>query len=105
VAYCVALATFGTPDDADLLTAYLDRYLQRPDLDYDQAIALGALVYIDLNLGTDQAGRFLVSEGLWEQWLQGRPGGRRAEGIATYLSLMRRLCAFAEECAELRPRV
>lgn len=35
-AYCIALAAFGTPADTDLLTAYLDRYLARPDLDYDQ---------------------------------------------------------------------
>ncbi|MET9387899.1 DUF6000 family protein [Streptomyces sp. NPDC002928] len=104
LAYCVALATFGTPDDADLLTAYLDRYLQRPDLDYDQAVALGALLYIDLNIGAHQAGRFLAPEGLWDQWLQGRSGGQCAEGTATYLSLIRRLCAFAEECAELHPR-
>lgn len=29
--YCVALTAFGTPADADLLAAYLDRYLLRPD--------------------------------------------------------------------------
>lgn len=58
LAYCVALATFGTPDDADLLTAYLDRYLPRADLAYDQPVALGALQYIDLNLG-GQPGRAL----------------------------------------------
>lgn len=35
----MVLATFGTADDAALLTAYLDHYLARPDLDYDQGVA------------------------------------------------------------------
>jgi hypothetical protein len=104
LAYCVALASFGTPDDADLLANYLDRYLQRPDLDYDQAVAMGALLYIDLNIGADRAGPFLVSEGLWDQWLEGRSGGQRTGGTASFVSLIRRLCAFVEECAGLRLR-
>lgn len=103
LAYCVALATFGTPDDAVLLTAYLDRHLERFDLAYDQAVVLGALQYIDLNIGARHASRFLAPEGLWHQWLQGRTDGWRVDGLATYLSLIRRLCAFAEECTELRP--
>ncbi|MGW3171012.1 DUF6000 family protein [Streptomyces sp. NPDC001153] len=36
-AYCVMLAIFATPADADLLVAYFDRYLLCLDLDYDQA--------------------------------------------------------------------
>lgn len=104
LAYCVALASFGTPDDADQLTAYLDRYLRRPDLDYDQSVAMGALLYIDLNLGDNKAARFLAPDGLWHQWLERRSGGHRTNDPATYLSLIRRLCAFADECAELRPK-
>ncbi|MFD5313771.1 DUF6000 family protein [Streptomyces ardesiacus] len=103
LAYCVALASFGTPDDADHLATYLDRYLRRPDLDYDQLVAMGALLYIDLNLGGHRAARYLAPDGLWHQWLQGRPNRQHANASATYLSLIRRLCAFADECAELRP--
>ncbi|MCG0286734.1 DUF6000 family protein [Streptomyces sp. PSAA01] len=55
LAYCVALARFGTPRDADLLAAHLDRCLRRPDLAYDQTLAMGAFLFIDLNLGGDQA--------------------------------------------------
>jgi len=33
----------GTDADADLLAAYLDRYLCRPDLAYDRSIVMGAL--------------------------------------------------------------
>ncbi|MEU6606566.1 DUF6000 family protein [Streptomyces shenzhenensis] len=102
LAYCVALASFGTPRDADLLAAYLDRYLRRPDLAYDQTVAMGALVFIDQNFGGDQAARFLGSGGLWQQWLQDASHMQRTTDPATYLSLIRRLCAFVDECAEAR---
>ena len=102
LAYCVTLASFGTPHDADLLAAYLDRYLRRPDLAYDQTVAMGALVFTDLNLGSDQAARFLGSGGLWQQWLQDASHMQRTADPATYLSLIRRLCAFVDECAEAR---
>lgn len=60
-AYCAALASFGTARDADLLAAYLDRYLHRPDLAYDQPTAMGALAYIDSVLHSDRASHFLQS--------------------------------------------
>lgn len=50
LAYCVALASFGTPRDTDLPAAYLDRYLRRPDLAYDQTVAMSAPLFIDLRL-------------------------------------------------------
>ncbi|MFE7974549.1 DUF6000 family protein [Streptomyces shenzhenensis] len=102
LAYCVALASFGTRRDADLLAAYLDRYLRRPDFAYDQTVAMSALVFIDLNLGGDRAARFLVSGGLWQQWLQDASHMQRTTDPATYLSLIRQLCAFVDECAEAR---
>ncbi|WP_327434634.1 DUF6000 family protein [Streptomyces sp. NBC_01236] len=102
LAYCVTLASFGTPRDADLLAAYLDRYLRRPDLAYDQTVAMGALVFIDLNLGGDQASRFLGPGGLWQQWLQDASHMQRTADPVTHLSLIRRLCAFVDECAEAR---
>jgi hypothetical protein len=100
LAYCVTLASFGTPHDADLLAAYLDRCLRRPDLAYDQTAAMGALVFTDLNPGSDQAARFLGSGGLWQQWLQDASHMQRTADPATDLSLIRRLCAFVDECAE-----
>ena len=66
--YCVALARLGTTEDAEILTAYLDRYLRRPDLHYDQHWALGALQNIDAELATNHAAQFVQPEGLWHQW-------------------------------------
>ncbi|MFJ2094541.1 DUF6000 family protein [Streptomyces sp. NPDC087901] len=99
-AYCVALAGFGTPRDAGLLGAYLDRYLRRPDLAYDQVVVMGALISTDLNLGDDQAARFLGPGGMWEQWLHDAPHMQPTVDPATCLSPIRRLCAFVDECAE-----
>ncbi|WP_281292901.1 DUF6000 family protein [Streptomyces alboniger] len=62
-AYCIALATFRPPPDADLLTAYLNRYLACPDLGYDQTSALGTLLHLDTAQGTDHAARFLTPVG------------------------------------------
>ncbi|MEV1048679.1 DUF6000 family protein [Streptomyces sp. NPDC049916] len=104
LAYCVALASFGTARDADLFAAYLDRYLRRPDLGYDQAIVMSALQFVDLNLRGDQAVRFLGPGGLWQQWLQDAPHMQaHLDPTPSFLSLIRRLCAFVDECAE--PRV
>ncbi|GHF07293.1 hypothetical protein E5082_14520 [Streptomyces griseoluteus] len=103
VAYSVTLASFGTARDADLLAAYLDRYLRRPDLPYDQTVVMGALQFIDLNLGGGQADRFREPGGLWQQWLQDAPHTQAAwDPAPSNLSLIRRLCAFVDECAEAR---
>jgi hypothetical protein len=97
-AYCVALATFGTSADADLLVTYLDRYLRRPDLHYDQEAALGALLLLDAKLGADQAARFLAPHGLWQQWIDGPPSKNRA-APDSYRKFIGRLCACADEAA------
>ncbi|WP_326790147.1 DUF6000 family protein [Streptomyces sp. NBC_00151] len=68
-AYCFALARFGTQADAEILTAYLDHYLPRTDLRYDQPAALGALLRLDAHLGTHHAARFTEPDALWDQWV------------------------------------
>jgi hypothetical protein len=102
LSYCVALAGFGTARDADLVAAYLDRYLRRPDLAYDQPVAMGALQFVDLNLGHGRADRFREPGGLWRQWLKDAPHMKGdPDPSPHYLSLVRRLCAFVDECAEM----
>lgn len=68
--YCFALARLGTHADAEILTAYLDRYLPRADLRYDQPDALGALLRLDVRLGTHHTDRFTQPDGLWDRWVQ-----------------------------------
>ncbi|MFG2358635.1 DUF6000 family protein [Streptomyces sp. NPDC048521] len=101
-AYCVTLASFGTPRDSELLVAYLDRYLRRPDLAYDQTAAMAALLFIDLNAQGDQAARFLGPGALWQQWLQDAPHMRGVtDPSPSSLSHIRQLCAFVDECADM----
>ncbi len=92
--YCFALARFGTEKDVQLLVAYLDRYLPRTDLSYDQAEALGALQFIDVKLGTHYAARFLQEGGLWHRWA--RPESRLA-APPLLLRDISELCALADE--------
>ncbi|MEV8340523.1 DUF6000 family protein [Streptomyces niveus] len=99
-AYCVALASFGTAEDADLLAAYLDRYLRLPDLAYDQPTAMGALAYTDSVVHSDRAGHFLQEGGLWRQWFQAAPHMHGDDGISTYLGGVRLACAVIDECAD-----
>src|ERR1041384_2314278 len=66
--FCFALARFGTYEDARALVDYLDLYLQRPDLQYDQPWALGALLCLDGRHGTYEASRFLGEGGAWYTW-------------------------------------
>ncbi|WP_436788544.1 DUF6000 family protein [Yinghuangia sp. YIM S10712] len=92
--YCVALATFGTVADADLLCAYLDRYLRRPDLRYDQEFAIGALLHLDSRSTTDRVSRFAGEGGLWEQWI-----GEPTIDPHSYGRIVGQFCAFASESA------
>lgn len=69
--YCLALARLGTRADSEILTAYLDRYLPRTDLHYDQPAALGALLRLDAQLGTHFADRFTEPDGPWHHWVKG----------------------------------
>ncbi|MEU5770293.1 DUF6000 family protein [Streptomyces asoensis] len=98
-AYCVALATFGTSADVAPLVAYLDCYLPRLDLYYDQPAALGALLLLDAKLGADHAARFLAPNGLWQQWIDGPPGKDR-DAPDSYGEFIGQLCAFADEAAK-----
>ncbi|TXS48817.1 DUF6000 family protein [Streptomyces sp. t39] len=102
-AYCVTFATFATDADADLLAAYLDRYLRRPDLYYDQPAAMGALLHLDDGLGAGRAARFLTPDGLWQQWMDGPPRKRHHTTPDNYRQAVRELCALVDESARHRP--
>jgi Family of unknown function (DUF6000) len=92
--YCYALASFGTPEDAALLVAYLDRYLPQTQLRYDQPWALGALLHIDGRLGTRHATSFMTPNGLWQRWAD--TGYGTPPEPEDYRRLIADLCALAE---------
>lgn len=83
--YCFALARFGTGADAEILSAYLDRYLQA-GVHYNQDWAYGALLHLDASLGTEHATRFA---GPWQQWA----GANRVD-VTDQRERMDTLCAL-----------
>ncbi|MFI8952236.1 DUF6000 family protein [Streptomyces sp. NPDC053750] len=97
-AYCVALAKSGSAADAELLSAYLDRYLSRPGLDYDQALVLGTLLYLDEMRGSKYTTRFTAPGGPRDRWLEVRAVA--APDPQYCRQAMQRLCAFVDETAE-----
>ncbi|MEV4319755.1 DUF6000 family protein [Actinocrispum sp. NPDC049592] len=93
-AFCFALVRFGTRQDIGLLTEYLDRYLARPELKYDQVWALAALMYLDNWLGAQESARFLAEGGPWQRWAGDDPP--MEPSIA--LTITTDAAVFAEEC-------
>ncbi len=90
--YCSALASFGTPQDAAVLTQYLDHYLPQAQLRYDQPWALGALLHIDERL-RNNAARFMVHNGPWQRWAEATHG--TPPDPHAYRRLIDDLCALA----------
>jgi hypothetical protein len=87
--YCVALAEFNTPQGLTYLKKYLEYFLTRPDLDYDQADAMGALAYLDTVNHTKQFDAFLP---LWNSYVAAK---------AWKPNLQDGVISFAEEMAVL----
>ncbi|SFR35206.1 hypothetical protein SAMN04488005_0778 [Yoonia tamlensis] len=76
--YCLALASFESVSARTFLIQYLDYYLQRTDLDFDQGSALGALAYLDPILGSDILSELIPAYYLWQQH---RPHRSAAENV------------------------
>lgn len=98
--YCTALARLGTGQDAVLLRRYLDQALLLPrpvDEDNDghcQRHAMGALLYLDVVLGTGYAQPLLTPGGLWEQW-SGEQGADSAGSLEAERETVAQSVAFA----------
>jgi len=58
-AYCVALASFNSAEAISFLDKYLDYYLKRTELWFDQAEAMAALAFLDRINRTSTAARHM----------------------------------------------
>ncbi|MGW4528252.1 DUF6000 family protein [Amycolatopsis sp. NPDC004378] len=101
-AYCMALTCLGTEADAAHLIAYLDRYLLRPDLNYDQPEALGALLCLDEALGAGHTTRFIEPHGHWWQFCAALPAGAWVPSLQDAQRSIHQMCALAKESALTR---
>lgn len=72
--YALAFAVFGSERAQDYLKAYLEYYLKRPELWYDQADALAALHLMD----SAEAATYLAS---WQSFIVDKPNHRLEDTI------------------------
>jgi hypothetical protein len=80
-AYCAALARFNTPSAIGYISEYLDYYLGQPDLWFDQATALAALIHLDRRNGTSRATAF---EAPWRIFVRNKPRWDLASTVASF---------------------
>lgn len=67
--YCLALASFATEESIDYLKQYLDYYLEKKDLYFDQGEALAALWYLDKGAASayqDKWQAFVTDRSNWD---------------------------------------
>ncbi len=87
--YCVALAEFNAPQSLTYLKTYLEYYLTRPDLDYDQSDAMGTPAYLDTVNHTKHFDAFLPA---WNSYVDAK---------AWKPNLQNGVISFSEEIAVL----
>jgi hypothetical protein len=87
--YCVALAHFNTSESAGFLIEYLNYYLTRSDLWYDQGEAMAAVAYLDGCHGTHHLASMMAR---WETFVADKP----------YWDLERAIAGFARRMAQVR---
>lgn len=93
--YCVALAEFNTPVGLEYLRRYLMYYLTRPDLDFDQDDAMGAIAWLDGQNGTRMYESFLP---LWQTFVDAKSWKPNLEkSVALFADEMRALREFREK--------
>jgi hypothetical protein len=83
--YCIALASFNTKAATEFLCKYLDYYLSRPDLFFDQGDAMGALAYLDTVNQTQNLGRFIPS---WEKFVADKSNWDLTRSIESFAKQM-----------------
>ncbi|BCM88856.1 hypothetical protein IAD21_00698 [Abditibacteriota bacterium] len=69
-AYCLTLTSLGNAAAAETLATYLDYYLNRPDLYFDQGEAMAALLYLDERMGTNRA---VSLANVWQLFVRDKP--------------------------------
>lgn len=68
-AYCLALARFNTPRALAFVREYLDYYLEKPDLDFEQGDAMAALSHLDGENGTSVLQEY---DARWRRFTKGK---------------------------------
>lgn len=68
--YCKVFASFNLPKCVDYLNQYLDYYLTKPDLWFDQRDAMEAILYLDTLNSTNHFDRHFNN---WTEFIKNKP--------------------------------
>ena len=87
--YCFALARFQDEKSAQLLEAYLDKWLLKLDCRYDQAWAMSALIWVDNQRASQFSKKYLEPSGLWEKFfLEANNAKNQLEAISNRFKIL-----------------
>lgn len=86
--YCLALAQLNTAQSRQYLKDYLDYYLTRPDLQFDQAEALSAVAYLDEINSTDELNAFVSR---WQSFVADKPDLHFEQNHSEFSKAMERI--------------
>lgn len=96
-AHCLALAQLRSARAREILIWYLDEYLPRADLDYDQPWAMAALTLASEGPGPGVPAQLAMA---WQQWNE--QTGRRHD-LSDYADAICQMLAFADAVAGRLP--
>ena len=68
--YCQVFVSFNLPKCVDYLNLYLDYYLTKPDLWFDQREAMEAILYLDKLNSTNHFDKYINN---WTEFLKNKP--------------------------------
>ncbi len=68
--YCKVLASFNTKSCVNYLDVYLEYYLKKPDLWFDQRQAMEAIMYLDKKNGTNLLSHYIP---IWNEFIKNKP--------------------------------
>ncbi len=94
--YCVALARFNTSEAAGFLIEYLDYYLTRSDLWYEQAVAMAAIAYLDDRNNTRNLAPMMAK---WETFVANKPRWDLDRSIESFAQRMVQIDLVSARCS------
>lgn len=79
--YAMAMVRFNSPAAIDYLCNYLDHYLARPDLFFEQGVVMAALSQLDRLNGTNKVDDFTSR---WEDFVLNKPNWRLGRFVTMF---------------------
>ena len=89
--YCLALASFSSPEAINYLNQYLEYYLEQHDLWFDQDSAMGALSFIGSNISKDLVAPHITA---WEAFVANKQNWNLASSVEGFTQQMESLNEF-----------